>query len=160
MVDEPVFYFAYGSNADPDRFRARVGEFRSSFPATLADHGLRFSACVQSEGGGGAVIDARPGESVAGVVFEISAEQLAAMDRVEFDPSRDTSGIGRRKSVMVDTADGRLQAELYYVEDDGSSRAPSKAYLDHILAGLAAAGHSERVLERVRAAARSAGGEG
>lgn len=150
---ETLQYFAYGSNADPQRFRERVGAWRARRRAWLPDHRLRFAASVQSEGGGGAVIDRDPGGSVAGVVYEITADQLAAMDREEFDPSRDTAQLGRRLTVTVQTEDGPLEAEVYTVDDDGGRRAPSERYLRHILDGLADVGHPEETLQRVRAAA-------
>jgi hypothetical protein len=102
--DRTVFYFAYGSNADPGRFHTRVGEWRSRRPARLEGHRLRFASQVRSQGGGGAV-----------------------------------------------------EAEAYLVDDDGGWAAPSAAYLDHILRGLAAAGCAADRLDRVRRAAREAG---
>jgi len=145
-----VYYFAYGSNADPERFKDRVGAWRTRRRGWLPDHRLRFADSVQSEGGGGAVIDPHPGGRVDGVVFEITGEQLAAMDREEFDPSRDTSRLGRRLTVQVLTEDGSLEAEVYTVVDEGGRRAPSERYLRHILDGLADAGHPTDVLKRVR----------
>ena len=155
-MNETVFYFAYGSNADPDRFKARVGVWRSRRRAKLLDHRLRFARMVQSEGGGGAVVDASPGRYVDGVLFEITAEQLAAMDREEFDPARDVAATGKRIQRTVDTAEGPLEAELYTVADDGGFSAPSDTYLGHILRGLEAAGHDEAALAGVRAAAAEA----
>ncbi len=111
---------------------------------------------VQSEGGGGAVVDPSPGDHVDGVLFEISEEQLAAMDREEFDPSRDVALAGKRVHGTVETSDGPFESEFYTVEDDGDHCPPSKAYLGHILRGLRAAGHEESVLDAVRAAAREA----
>lgn len=155
-----VYYFAYGSNADPDRFRARVGDWVSRRPAWLADHALRFADSVRSEGGGGAVVDAVAGGRVAGVVFEITPEQLAAMDREEFDPERDTEKAGRRLRRTVHV-DGRpVDAELYTVEDGGGLCAPSDRYLGFILRGLEDAGHAPEALESVRRAAARAAGAG
>jgi len=156
QLNETVFYFAYGSNADPDRFKARVGVWRSRRRGRLLDHSLRFARMVQSEGGGGAVVDASPGRYVDGVLFEITAEQLAAMDREEFDPARDVAATGKRIQRTVDTAEGPLEAELYTVADDGGFSAPSDTYLGHILRGLEAAGHDEAALAGVRAAAAEA----
>ena len=62
-----AYYFAYGSNADPERFRGRVGAWLSRYRARLDDYRLRFASSVQSEGGGGAVIDPHPGDHVDGV---------------------------------------------------------------------------------------------
>jgi hypothetical protein len=157
MESESVFYFAYGSNADPDRFRSRVGDWRSLRPARLDGYRLRFAASVQSEGGGGAVVDEAAGEHVDGVLYEITPEQMAAMDREEFDPSRDTASAGRRVKVSVSTGRGYHFAELYTVDDEGSPRAPSDRYLGFIVRGLRAAGHPDKALERVRRVAREAG---
>jgi gamma-glutamylcyclotransferase len=155
-LSNTVFYFAYGSNTDPERFKARVGEWRSRRRARLPDHSLRFARMVQSEGGGGAVVDPSRGSYVDGVLFEITAEQLAAMDREEFDPARDVAATGKRIQRTVETEEGPLEAELYTVADDDGFSAPSDTYLGHILRGLAAAGHDETTLAGVRAAAAKA----
>lgn len=157
MNDETIFYFAYGSNADPDRFRDRVGPWRTRERAWLTSYRLRFADSVRSEGGGGAVVDAHPGGRVDGVLFEITPDQLAAMDREEFAPSRDARGRGRRIRCGVNTDDRPLEAELYTVDDDGAWCRPSERYLGFILRGLEDAGHSEATLERVRRAASSTG---
>jgi cation transport regulator ChaC len=150
MSDETVFYFAYGSNADPDRFCSRVGQWISCSAAGLKGYRLRFAASVQSEGGGGAVIDETPGGTVDGVLYEITPEQMAAMDREEFDPSRDTDGKACPLTVTVSTEQGPCVAKCYTVRDDGAWRAPSKQYLGFIICGLKAAGHSRDAIERVR----------
>jgi hypothetical protein len=156
MPDDGVFYLAYGSNADPDRFRSRVGPWRSRRRARLDGYRLRFAASVSSEGGGGAVVDEAPGDHVDGVLYEITSEQMAAMDREEFDPSRDTAGLGRRVRVEVEVEGGSVPAEMYTVRDDGAHAPPSERYLGHIVRGLEAAGHPTEAIDRVRAAARAA----
>lgn len=156
QLTNTVFYFAYGSNTDPDRFMTRVGAWRSRRRARLSGHKLRFARMVRSEGGGGAVVDARPGHYVDGVLFEITTEQLAAMDREEFDPMRDVAATGKRIRRTVETVEGPLEAELYTVDDDGGFAEPSDTYLGHILRGLVAAGYDEATLARVRAAAAEA----
>ena len=153
MTETTVFYFAYGSNTDPDRFRARVGEWRSRRKARLDGHRLRFAASVQSEGGGGAVIDGADTGHVDGVLYEITEAQMARMDREEFDAARDTNGAGRRVSVTVATDDGPRTAHMYNADDDGARRAPSDRYLAHIVRGLEAAGHSAEAIDAVRRAA-------
>lgn len=155
MTSSTCFYFAYGSNMDPERFKARVGDWSSLRRAWLDDYRLRFADSVRSEGGGGAVVDAAPGEAVAGVLFEISDAQLAAMDREEFAPHRDQVGAGRRLSVIVRTEEGSVGAELYTVVDDGGHCAPSEAYLGHILRGLEHAEHGPEATEAVQRAARA-----
>jgi hypothetical protein len=109
---------------------------------------------VQSEGGGGAVIDEAKDSTVDGVLYEITPEQMAAMDHEEFDPSRDTDGKARRLTVTVTTAQGPRVAKCYTVRDDGTWRTPSKRYLGFIIRGLKAAGHSRDAIEGVRRTAR------
>ncbi len=154
MSGQTVFYFAYGSNADPDRFRSRVGPWRSRYAAGLEGYRLRFAASVQSESGGGAVIDEKGDGTVDGILYEITPEQMAAMDREEFDPSRDPDGKSRRLTVTVSTERGPRVAECYTVRDDGAWRAPSERYLGFIIRGLEAVGHSRHTIERLRRAAR------
>lgn len=157
MSDDSVFYFAYGSNADPERFTARVGAWRSRCAGRLEGHRLRFASSVQSEDGGGAVVDALPGGIVDGVVYEIGADQRTAMDREEFREDRDTARLGRRVRHTIVTDTGSIEAELYTVADDDEGwHPPSARYLGHILVGLEAAGHGPEALERVRHAAREA----
>ena len=129
MSDKTTFYFAYGSNAHPDRFRSRVGPWRSRYAAGLKGYRLRFAASVQSESGGGAVIDEARDGTVDGVLYEITREQMAAMDREEFDSSRDRDGIGCRLTVTVSTEQGPRVAECYTVRDYGAWSAPSERYL-------------------------------
>jgi cation transport regulator ChaC len=145
-----VFYFAYGSNADPDRFRDRVGPWRSCRAARLDGYRLRFAASVQSEGGGGAVVDEAHGDHVDGCLYEIGAEQMAAMDREEFDVRRNPSSAGRRVTAEVSTDDGTVTAQLYTVDDDGGWSPPSETYLGFIVRGLESVGHAEEAVERVR----------
>jgi hypothetical protein len=156
---DTVSYFAYGSNMDPERFRARVGEWQARGRARLEGYRLRFADSVRSEGGGGAVVDPCDGDGVDGVVFRITLQQLQAMDREEFDGSRDPSRLGRRLRRTVVTDEGAVEAELYTVEDDGGWCAPSERYLGHIVRGLEAAGHDREAVERVRRIAALAGGQ-
>ena len=157
MTDASVFYFAYGSNADPERFKSRVGEWRSRRPAWFAGHRLWFSDTVQSEGGGGAVFGPHEGSTLAGVLYEITMTQQEAMDAVEKDPSRNLKNAGGRSTITVDTADGPIEAEVYNVQAIGGWSSPSDTYLGHIVRGLEAAGHPAEVLEQVKAIAASGG---
>lgn len=89
------------------------------------------------------------------MLYEITPEQLSAMDREEFDPARDRSGTGRRETVTVRTAAGEVEAEMYNVKDDGGWCPPSNRYLTYILRGLESAGHGPEVLDRVLRAAET-----
>lgn len=148
-----VWYFAYGSNLDPERFRTRIGPWADRRPATLAGYRLRFSRDVRSEGGGGAFLEPVAGETAHGAVFLIGHEQLAAMDEVELGTKRNVGGLGRRATVAVETPGGPVTAEMYTLPATGRYLAPSPAYLGHVLDGLRAVGHDEEVVRRVAATA-------
>lgn len=152
-----LWYFAYGSNADPERFRSRVGPWEARLPATVEGLTLTFSSRVESEGGGGAVVVEKPGSLVYGVAYRITTGQMRAMDDEEFDPGRDLHGSGRRITVSAASGPRRFDAELYTISPAGDFRAPSERYLDHILTGLRLAGHGDEVLSEVRRAALAAG---
>lgn len=152
-ADERVWYFAYGSNLDPQRFRVRVGRWSECRAATLRGWRLRFSVRVQSEGGGGAIIEPDGQGVVHGAVFRIRGAQMDAMDRVELDPSRNADAVGVRRRVEVLAGAETLSAEVYTIRTCGPGRAPSATYLEHILRGLEAAGYGGEVVAEVRAAA-------
>ena len=156
-MNEPVWYFAYGSNLDPERFRSRIGDWQEMRRARLVGFRLRFSADVSSEGGAGAVIVPDAGRSVYGAVFLVTADQMAAMDREEFSEEHDASSNAVRRTVTVQTDEGPVNAEAYTLATDRFG-APSETYLAHITRGLAAVGFDAEVIEAVeRVAAAETG---
>lgn len=155
-----IWYFTYGSNLDRERFRERVGEYEEARRATLRDHRLRFSGDVTSEGGGGAIIEPAPGGRVHGGIYAVTAEQLAAMDEVELHSSRNEQQRGRRTTITVDADGEPVRAEVYVVAGNESYRAPSVAYLGHIVRGLRDFGYGPDVIAAVEAVADAEPAEG
>jgi len=153
VSDAGVWYFSYGSNLDPERFQARVGGWCARRRAWLEDWRIHFSDEVESEGGGGAVIVRTPGARTWGAIFLIDRDQMRAMDREEFDPSRDPSDRGERVTVTVQTEEGPVRAEVYTIRCGRGFRPPSAEYLGHITRGLRDAGHPDEVVAEVEAAA-------
>jgi cation transport regulator ChaC len=148
-----VWYFAYGSNLEPDRFRARVGPWVECRSAVLDNFRLRFSGEVRSEGGGGAFVEPAGGDRTYGAVYRIDREQLKVLDGVELSPRRNVSGRAERLCTQVNTPQGPIDAELYVLAGSDSYLAPSPTYLGLIVTGLRAVGHPDEVVERVRATA-------
>jgi len=168
--NDSLWYFAYGSNLDPDRFRDRVGEWTEHRQAVLHDHELRFSGEVSSEGGGGAIIQGGPGKKVYGGVYRITAEQIARMDERELGSEMDPNLRGARVTIIVEDpastagsgaseagsaessaghAAGSVEAEVYVVPEPKVYRAPSGAYLGHITKGLRFFGYEDEVIAEV-----------
>lgn len=150
-----IWYFAYGSNLDHDRFRERVGDWTRARPAVLHDYALRFSGDVESEGGGGAIVVPSEGDRVHGGIYAISHEQIEAMDAVEIESEMNRSQRGVRNTVGVVAEGDPVRAQIYELRAPESYRAPSEAYLGHITKGLGDFGWDEEVIARVEAIAAS-----
>lgn len=148
-----IWYFAYGSNLDQDRFRERVGDWFKARPAVLRDHALRFSGEVSSEGGGGAIIVPAEGETVYGGIYAVTHDQIAAMDEVELNSAMNANQRGSRRTVRVDAEGDPVRAEIYEVPAPEVYRAPSEAYLGHITKGLRDFGYGDDVVSAVEAVA-------
>lgn len=150
---DALWYFAYGSNLDPDRFRERVCDWEERKRAILLDYQLRFSGEVTSEGGGGAIIQPAEGAQVFGGVYRISNDQIEAMDRVELESNMNENQRGRRVTRTLNCPDGPLAVEVYVVPEPSIYRAPSATYLGHITKGLRAFGYDEAAVQAVEAIA-------
>jgi len=155
-MNDSLWYFAYGSNLDPDRFHDRVGEWTEHRQAILRDHELRFSGEVSSEGGGGAIIQGAPGRKVYGGVYRITAEQIARMDERELGSEMDPNLRGTRVTIIVElpecpvgSSGGSMEADVYVVPDPKVYRAPSGTYLGHITKGLRFFGYEDEVIAEV-----------
>lgn len=148
-----IWYFAYGSNLNHNRFRERVGEWSAHRRATLEGYTLRFSGEVESEGGGGAIIQPLDGGKVYGGAYAVSHDQIATMDDVELRSSMNAAGRGKRSTVRLTSDAGPLGAELYEVPEPKSYRAPSAAYLNLIVEGLRDFEYDDETIAGVEAAA-------
>ena len=149
-------YFAYGSNlnfADLQRWCIDHDvpplELQKVGMAELPDHRLAFSVFSQSRNGG--VLDIREsiGRCVEGVLFEVSAEQLAILDRKEGAPS-----VYQRQTVIVIDSNGKLvRAVTYRVVPDNAEPyvRPSEEYLEVVKAGYRSFGISTSGLKAAAA---------
>lgn len=137
-----MLYFAYGSNLDPEQMRLRCPGHRVVGLAELRDHRLSFPLTSHDWGGGVAGLAVAHGESVWGVVYQLTAEDLASLDRYEhFVGPGDQHNLYDRETVSVqlvraddDSFPRRLQAWTYLARQANPSP-PSRRYLDAIIAG-------------------------
>ena len=144
-----IWYFAYGSNLNHQRFRSRVGDWQESRQAILHGYELRFSGEVESEGGGGAIIQPAVGGQVFGGVYRITAAQIEAMDAVELHSPMNSEGRGVRSTVQLQSNGESIQAELYEVPAPSTYRAPSARYLEWITSGLRDFGYDDEIIAEV-----------
>ena len=137
-----MLYFAYGSNLDPEQMRQRCPGHRVVGLAELRDHRLTFPLTSHDWGGGVAGLAVAHGESVWGVVHELTEADLASLDRYEhFVGPGDQHNLYDRETVSVQLVradDGSFPRRLRvwtYVARQANPSPPSRRYLDAIIEG-------------------------
>jgi gamma-glutamylcyclotransferase (GGCT)/AIG2-like uncharacterized protein YtfP len=137
-----MLYFAYGSNLDLDQMRLRVPGVGVVGVAMLPDHRLTFPLFSEGWGGGAAGVTHAHGQTVWGVLYEVSEEGLAALDRYEgWKGAGDHHNLYERELVTVELTrpdDGsvprRVRATTYLARTLNPTP-PARLYLDTVLRG-------------------------
>ena len=137
-----MLYFAYASNLDPEAMRARCPGHRVVGLASLADHRLSFPLYSADWHGGVASPTLAHGEKVWGIVFDLTDEDLTALDAYEgWRAPGDQHNLYERETVLVELVrpdDGsvprRLRALTYFARSSNPSP-PSRVYLDTVVRG-------------------------
>lgn len=125
MVAAPItLYFAYGSNMHPEQMQERCPDARPVGIASLEGWEVRIGHRRV------ATIVSAQGSDVWGVLWTISPQEVATLDRCE-GVHRD---LYRPESVVVHTDDGDCTARTY-IEDFVEDGPPRPGYLDRILDG-------------------------
>lgn len=129
-------YFAYGSNCNPDVMKKKDVRFRSRVRASL--HGYRLLFNKQSlrerlpDSIGFANVNEWAGGIVEGILYDIEAEDLSALDESERYPEHYD-----RVEVDVETESGTQRCWVYIAQPDKTADGlvPSRNYLNHLLVG-------------------------
>ena len=137
-----MLYFAYGSNMDPDQMRERSPGHRVVGLAALREHQLFFPRFSNTWEGGTLSIQLHHGETVWGVLFDVSDADMASLDEHEgFIVAGDQHNQYDREHMTVELVrpdDGsiprRVRADVYVARPSNASP-PSRRYLDTILRG-------------------------
>jgi len=137
-----MLYFAYGSNLDPVQMADRCPGATVVGLAELREHRLAFPLTSHDWGGGVASVAVAHSSSVWGVVYELSDENLAALDRYEhFVATGDQHNLYDRETVSVSLVradDGSFPRRLHvwiYIARAANPSPPSRRYLDAIVGG-------------------------
>jgi hypothetical protein len=139
---DPMLYFAFGSNLDPDQMGSRCPGAKVVGLAVLRDHRIGFPLYANSWGCGVASIQLAHGSNVWGVLLELTDEDMAALDGYEgYRGPGDQHNVYDREQVTVELVrpdDGsiprRVRAAAYVARPSNPSP-PSRRYLDTILRG-------------------------
>jgi gamma-glutamylcyclotransferase (GGCT)/AIG2-like uncharacterized protein YtfP len=137
-----MLYFGYASNLDPVQMSQRCPGHAVVGLAELREHRLTFPRTSGTWGGGTASVIAAHGESVWGVVFQVTDAHLAALDSFEGCKGPGHEGnLYDRALVTVELVradDGSFARKLRawcYVAVPATPSPPSRRYLDAILRG-------------------------
>lgn len=128
---EILYYFAYGSNMNPERMKERGAHFTQMEKYTLKGYGLRFNKCSSREPGRGCA-NIVPDERgvVEGVLYKITVEGLYNLDRYEGYPVE----YGRVRFVI--DLNGSQETLITYIVKPGKTKEglyPSRSYIEHLL---------------------------
>jgi len=115
-------YFAYGMNTNLDEMAARCPGAVCLGPAWINDYALVFRYFADIEPSAGGWCD--------GVLWEITDDNLAALDRLEGYPWHYT-----RFSVVVHTDRGSDTALVYQMTDQSYEQPPSGHYYNMVAEG-------------------------
>lgn len=123
-------YFAYGANLDTTAMAERCPRAALLGPAVLPDHRFRIGAA-----GYGTVVP-RTGQAVFGVLWDLTPEDEAALDR--FEGLAD--GLYRKVSLVVEPPSGPPVEAMAYQAADGRVARPVAGYVESVVAAGARCG--------------------
>ena len=143
------YYFAYGSNMNPNRMEERGAYFRSYRRAVLKGYKLRFNK-RSIKGFGCANIEPAENQVVEGVLYELEnpEEAINELDYYEGYPSH-----YGRKVLTVVTEDGEEVDAIVYIANPevvDDSLKPTKNYLSNLLKACEMGILSEEYCEKLR----------
>jgi len=137
-----MLYFGYASNLDPEIMRTLCPGHRVVGLAALPEHRLAFPRYSPDWGGGLAACQLAHGETVWGIVYDLTDEDLAALDRKDgFRGPGDQHNDCDRETTTVELTrpdDGSIPRRLrpwIYAPRTSNPTPPSRRYLDVILRG-------------------------
>lgn len=147
-----ALYFAYGSNLDLAQMRARCPTATPIGPATLPGVRLVFAGHSPTRGGGVATVERDADAQVQGLLYALTEEDLALLDRCEGVPFT----YDRVLKTVVDEHGRRRRAQVYRLAPDLAEEAlPGPRYFDLIARAYERLGFDRAPLSRAadRAAA-------
>lgn len=123
-----MYYFAYGSNMLRQRIEDRLGAVEDRGVGTLSGYKIAFNK-ASSDGTGKTNIVQEEGQVVLGVVFELTPEQFAELDRSE--------GGYHRVTISVTIGNNQQEAIAYVANANRVNNAllPTDEYRSFLIDG-------------------------
>ena len=128
------YYFAYGSNMNPERMNSRHLKVLSARSAVLDGFGLRFNKRSRRDANlACANIVFAPDERVEGVLYQLENSS----EIIKLDPHEGTPFMYSREQFFVHSDGGKIATWIYVANPaviDNSIK-PARWYVEHLLAG-------------------------
>ena len=130
-ADEKIYYFAYGSNMNPERMKERGADYTHIESYTLRGYRLTFNKVSSREQGRGCA-NIVPDENwvVEGIIYKISVEGLYNLDSIEGYP------VEYDRVRLVMDLGGSKETVKTYIAQPGKTREglrPARSYMEHLL---------------------------
>ena len=128
-----IYYFAYGSNMNPDRMMERGIIFKSRSFGILRDYKLSFnkiSSKNPKEGYANVIVSKH--SIVEGCIYEVSNSDILLLDKFEGYPKH-----YRREEIVVQNNSGMIKCIVYIANNSKvlEGLMPTTDYMSHILKG-------------------------
>jgi hypothetical protein len=136
-------YFAYGSNLNERRFKARIKSAKFVSRATLQRHRLVFEKRSTDDGSGKATVIPDDESAVEGAIFTYADEDHERLRKCE--------GGYSESSVVVKTAAGDATVQTFIAKRRDSKLRPFDWYVRHIVEGGARLGLPQNYLAMIAA---------
>jgi len=146
-----LYYFAYGSNLDPEQMEERCPEAEPFGPAFLPGHALAFGGHSPHWEGAPATVIREKGRRVPGLLYELPYREIRVLDHFEGHPVR----YERREKRVVEPGDVERTAQVYVKDLDGNFAEPPEEYLAVLREGYRELGFDNGALEAALHLARS-----
>lgn len=122
-----AYYFAFGSNLDPNQMTDRCPSAEKVAVGVLRDHELVFNRIGTYRDGGVASVQRKPASKVYGVIWKIDPIEFEKLDQTE-DPDA-----YRRLKEDIHTMDGKTHKCFVYKANPEGKFEPDKEYLELLI---------------------------
>lgn len=123
-------YFAYGSNMDWQQMQRRCPSAKFVCVARLTDYQFTIGRHSRLRHCGTATIAAQRGSEVCGIVYDVSDEDLLALDAFEDGYRRELVSV-----TALNDGDVPLETLVYIAEKEENVPLPDAGYKQHMLDG-------------------------
>lgn len=141
--DQPLLYFAYGSNMDSSQMSERCPSAKKRGQGILIGHRLVFNRKGDYVEGGVASVVPDPARNVHGIVYELQTEDLKRLDDAEIK----TSYHRLTKSILEEEGDFAA-CQTYVTFPEGAMDA-DQGYLERLIAAARVAGLPREYVEEL-----------